>query len=234
MIFPYDKEYKETKKIMQGKASMLPEFKELADWIDSTFDVKTINIIFDFLEKEQPRLNICFETSYEQSKFRASDEVNLDSEKQKLISQKFITTDIWNKIKAEKKGQTFWGQHCKSKTLSNNVWVYYSAFQPIAMWEANESIPQSKIDELKKHLNNPDIWEVSRAFSGVTFFLYTDQKMREYENSTSVKVWADKYFNLLDQFNEFKYYKPDCFSVLLDSKENFDNNYESNWYYYYK
>jgi hypothetical protein len=100
------------------------------------------------------------------------------------------------------------------------------------MWEANESIQQTKINGLKKQLNNPDIWEISRVFSGVTFFLYTDEQLKKYENSTS--LWADTYFNLLDQFNEFKYYKRDSFSVLLDSKENFDNNYESNWYYYYK
>jgi hypothetical protein len=234
MIVPYDKEYKSTKNIMRGTAIMQPEFKELADWIDLTFGVKTINIIYDLLEKEQPRLNICFETEYERSKFRASDKVNLDSKKQKLISKKFMTTQFWMKINSEDKGKSFFGKIRKVKTLANTVWIYYSAFQPIAMWEANESIPQSKIDRLKKQLNNPDIWEISRAFDGVTFFLYTDKNMKEYENSSSTKIWADNYFNLLEQFDEFKYYKRDSFSILLDSKENFDNNYESNWYYYYK
>ena len=46
------------------------------------------------------------------------------------------------------------------------------------------------------------------------------------------KEWADKYFDLLDQYNEFAYFKREHFSVYLDSKENFDKNYESNYYYY--
>lgn len=226
MIVPSDKEYKETKKIMKGKAFMFPEFRQLADWIDITFNVKTINIIFDLLEKEQPRLNICFETEIERTKFRAHDNVNLDHYRQKMIADKFMTTELWNHFKNEGKGIR--------KLLKPDVWVYFSAFQPIAMMEANESIPQSKIDLLKKQLNNPDIWEIARAFTGVTFFLFTDLQVKEYEASDSKKIWAERYFDLLNPFNEFNYYKRESFSVLLDSKENFDNNYESNWYYYYK
>ena len=234
MITPYDKEYKATKKIMEGKARLMPEFQELADWIDKTFDVKTINIIFDLLENEQPRLNICFETEYEQSKFIAQDNVNLDSERQRLIAQKFMSTEQSTNIITKEKRFKLIRKLQKSKNLSNNVFVCYSAFQPIAMWEVNEKIPHSKIDELKKHLNNPNIWEISRAFNGVTFFLFTDQQVKEYEKSNFVKIWTDKYLDLIDQFDEFNYYKRDAFLIKLDSKENFDNNYKSNWYYYYK
>ena len=48
---PSDKDYKETKQIMLGKKVMQPEFKPLAEWIDKTYGVKTINIFYDTIDK---------------------------------------------------------------------------------------------------------------------------------------------------------------------------------------
>ena len=42
------------------------------------------------------------------------------------------------------------------------------------------------------------------------------------------------YFELLKEYDEFEYFKQDSFLIYLDSKENFDNNYEGDWHYYYK
>ena len=112
--------------------------------------------------------------------------------------------------------------------------MIYGDFESIARIEANESVPEQKVKELKTKLDNNDIWEISRAFSGTTIFLHTDEQVKKYENSVEHKRWTDKYFELLSQYDEFGYFKREFFSIYLDSKENFDNNYESNWYYYYK
>lgn len=56
MIIPSDKEYIETKKIILGTDKIKPEFIALAKWIDKTFDVKTINIIYDTLYDGKPGL----------------------------------------------------------------------------------------------------------------------------------------------------------------------------------
>ena len=70
MIMPSDKEYKATKQIMLGYNIMNPDFNELANFIDQTFGVKTINIIYDTIDKEKrPRLNICFEFQWEKQCF---------------------------------------------------------------------------------------------------------------------------------------------------------------------
>lgn len=116
----------------------------------------------------------------------------------------------------------------------DNVWVIYSAFEPIARIDANESVPQEKIKQLLKELDNQDIWEISKGFSTATFFVYTEEQVKRYEFSETRKMWADRYFDLLAPYNEFGYFKRDLFNIYLDSKENFDKNYSSNWYYYYK
>ena len=235
MITSSDKGYKETKQIMLRKKVMKSEFKPLAEWIDRTYGVKTINVFYDTIDKgTRPRLEICFEHSREKSQFKGSDGFNFDSDKQKTIGKKFKETLVKQGL-IKKSG--FFGLFKKSPTSkykTENIWVIYGDFESIAKSEANESIPESKVKALKNELDNKDIWEVSRAFSGATIFLYTDEQVKEYENSEEHKKWTDKYFNLLSQYDKFGYFKRTFFSVYLDSKENFDNNYESNWYYYYK
>lgn len=82
--------------------------------------------------------------------------------------------------------------------------------------------------------NNKDIWTVSIGFTIPTFFMFTDEKVKEYDKPEIKNVWAEKYFDFVKPFDEFNYFKREDIQILIDSKENFDNNYESNWYYYYK
>jgi len=235
MILPSDKEYKITKQIMLGKATMNSDFIQLANFIDQTFGVKTINIIYDTIDKEKrPRLNICFEFENEKQSFNENGEYcNFDIKKQKIIADKFKESLINQKI--IKKGFFgFFNNHKDEKYKTENVWVYFSAFEPLAKIETSDCVPQNQIDQLKKELNNDELWGISKGFSQATFFLYSDEQVKRYENSEIQKLWAEKYFNLLKPYDEFDYFKREKFYIYLDSKENFDNNYESNWYYYYK
>lgn len=232
---PSDKDYKETKQIMLGKKAMRPEFKPLAEWIDKTYGVKTINIFYDTIDKgTRPRLEICFEYSKEKSKFNGPNGLNFDSVKQKAIGKKFKETLKEQGLIQDSGLLGLFKMQATLKYKTDNVWVIYGDFEAIARIEANESVPEQKVKELKAELDNKDIWEISRAFSGTTIFLYTDEQVKKYENSEELKKWTDKYFELLSQHDEFGYFKRVFFSVYIDSKENFDNNYKSNWYYYYK
>lgn len=230
-----DKQYKATKQIMLGKSKMNSEFRQLAYFIDKTFGVKTINIIYDSFGKDKrPRLNICFEYQKEKQIFYDTDGLNFDSKKQKTIAGKFREILKEQGIITKK---SFWGLFSETKNTNykfENIWIFYSAFEPIAKAEANEKIPQEKVVELKTQIANKDIWEISRCFSGTTFFLYTEEQVKFYENSELIKEWSKKYHDLLEQYDEFGYFEQNSFTINLDSKENFDKNYQSNWFYYYK
>src|SRR5690349_13460073 len=93
MIMPSDKDYRETKQIMLGKATMKSEFRQLADWIDKTYGVKTINIVYDTIDNgKRPRLEICFEFEKERTKFLDQNNMNFDEKKQKAIALEFRKT----------------------------------------------------------------------------------------------------------------------------------------------
>jgi len=214
LITPTDFAYQQTKNIMQGKASIQSEFLPLAKFINESFNVRTINILYDRTENgNHARFNICFETESEKQQFNSTDgSFSFDRLKQNRIAEKY---------------RAITGS-------AEPVWVFFSAFEPIAKTEANESISSSKIIQLKKELNHPDLWEISRLFAYTTFFVYTDEQLKEYSKSSVRKIWADRYFELLEPHDEFGYFNRETFSILMDSKENLDKNYQGNWYYYYK
>lgn len=235
MIVPSDQDYKETKLIKQGRRQLNAPFKELAEWIDNKFQVKVINVYYDLIKSQnRPRLNIIFEFPNDQIKFRTQQYGNYDSKKQKIIGDKF--KELIELMNANNKGllAKLLNNEAVQKYKTENIWVTFSSFEPIAKIEANELIPQEKINELKIKINSKELWEISRCFSRTTFFFYTDEQVRENTCNGMLQILTMEYYNLLKTYDEFDYIKIEEFSVNLDSKESFDNNYESNWYYYYK
>ena len=235
MILHSDKEYTQTKRIILGTERMKPEFVPLAEWIDKTFDVKTINIIYDLLDNKIPRIQICFEYEKEKNKFLTHDISYFDKSKQKAIGEKF--TEIIKQQGLSKNNGAFsniFGLNKNGIYLTDNVFVIYGAFEPIAKLEATYKITQKETKEFIKSFDNKDIWTISIGFTIPTFFMFTDEKVKEYDKPEIKTKWADKYFDFVKPFDEFNYFKRTDIQVYLDSKENFDKNYESNWYYYYK
>lgn len=235
MILPSDKEYTQTKRIILGTERMKPEFVPLAEWIDQTFDVKTINIIYDTLDNKTPRIQICFEYEKEKNKFLTHDISYFDKSKQKAIGEKF--TEIIKQQGLSKNNGSFsniFGLNKNGIYLTDNVFVIYGAFEPIAKLEATYKITQKQTEEFIKSFDNKDIWTISIGFTIPTFFMFTDEKIKEYDKPEIKTMWEDKYFDFVKPFDEFNYFKRTDIQVYLDSKENFDKNYQSNWYYYYK
>ncbi len=217
MITPSDREYKATKRIKQGKKDLAAPFDELAQWVADTWKVSVLNVIYDRAKSlHGPRLQIILEYEKHARKFRRG--VNFDREKQESISEKFL-----NIIS-------------KDDTHSFDVdglFVVFSAFAPLAEEEADGQILEEEVEALKIRIGNPDLWEISRCFGRVVFFFFTDDQVKRYENEGKRDVYAKMYFGLLKPHDEFGYLRERDFGVGFDSKQNFDENYESNWYYYY-
>ena len=166
MIIPSDKEYILTKRIKKGNSTMNSDFVSLAEWIDNEYEVRTLNILYDTIDGgKTPRLEIIFEYNSDKEKFNDSRHLGFDKEKQASIGRAFERI-IKNQIQSDGKG-------LRDKYMTQNVWVIYSAFEPIAKIEANGNIPQDKIADLKYKLRNKDIWEISKAFylHGKMFFI---------------------------------------------------------------
>lgn len=235
MIMPSDKEYMQTKRIMLGTEKIKPEFVPLAEWIDDTYDVKTVNIIYDTLDNKTPRIQICFEFEKEKNKFISQDIFYFDKPKQKAIGKKFSEVIKQQGLSKDSNPiSSILGLNKNGLYLTDNVFVIYGAFEPVAKLEATYKITNKQMEEFIRSFDNSDIWTISIGFTIPTFFMFSDEKVRAYDKPEVKEMWADKFFEFIKLFDAFNYFKRNDIQVLIDSKENFDKNYQSNWYYYYK
>lgn len=219
LITHWDDDYKATRLVKQGKASLSPELKSLADWINHEYHSVVLNIYYDEIivaYKSRPRVNIIFEHQEDEQKFRDGFLGNFHSDKQEAIAARFAGLVT-----------------ASPKYATKNLLIIFSSFKPIAKAEANAAIPQSEIDILKTAFNNPAIWEISRFGSRVTIFFLTQPQANAAVTTGYVDVLADKYFDQLKRYDEFDYFDRRTFSISVDSKESFEKNYQSSWSYYY-
>lgn len=216
-----------------GKKQINPDFAPIVDFICQKFGLTPINIIYNKQgDNMRPSLMVCVEYEAQATIFHdTSNPPFLDKVKERLIID--FVKDLWAQSVRSKVKAIWPGNRARGYTAKDIV-IFFSAFESVAKMEANQRIPSEDISRLKETIANPDLWEISRIGSDVTFFLQTDQQVKELKNSKERKYWGDLYFDLLASYNEFGYFKREDFDIILDSKENFDQNYQSNWYYYYK
>ena len=233
MIVSTDPDYLDTKLVKQGVKTLDPVFQELADWINQKFDTPVLNIYYHKIEvhTNTPRLNIIFEYYHDSIKYR--DQIgNFDSGKQMMVAAKFkqilsgntyannnFFARIFNKLKA-------------LKFDTEKPLVIFDEFEPVAREEINAKIPQKEIDRLKQELASKNVWEIYREFATTTYFFYTDKQIEDYKTDGTTQKMTQQYFDILKKYDEFDYIKSDTNFLAFDSKENFDKNFESNWFWY--
>ena len=236
MVTTTDIEYQNAKLIKQGKKKISPEFKELADWISNKYKVNIINICHELMDSQNRiRIGIAVETYDEYLKFKEDDErwSNYDEKIQNDIAEKYIELNNQVlRIKSEEKVLGLINKH--KKLIPNDIFVAPSAFEPIAMEDANTQIPEIKVKQIISNYDSSNIWMISKLFRTATLFVYYQEQKSDLENSTDFKKIENDYFDLLKEYDEFNYWKRKDFNLGIDTKQNFDENYEGNWYYYYK
>lgn len=217
MITSSDIEYRNTKLIKQGKTTLDESFTILANLIKKKFGVKPINFHYDILDhNNRPRLQVIFERRIDSKKFHSKKKLFfLKLNKEKIIK------DLFRKV-------------FNDKYRSDNLYVIYGTFENIAWEEANSNIPEKLINELKIKYAIQNLWEIRKSFSSAIFLFLTDEQAKSASMSHLRKELLDEYFILVKKFDEFNYLDINEFEIGFDSKENFVNNYQSNWFYYHK
>lgn len=220
MITSRDSEYKATKLIKQGKARLAAPFTELAEWISDKWRVTVLNVIYDHRNNlHAPRIQVILEHEAEAQVFWDGFNDVFDRQKQQEIASKFL--EIISRA-----------SHPEYDVAG--LFVVFSAFAPLAREEADGKISESEIDALKRRIANPELWTISRYFGHATFMFFTNAQAKEHAAIGKQAEYARMYLEILKPHDEFNYLAQDCFTIAFDSKQNFDDNYQSNWYYYYK
>ena len=218
MITYTDVEFQATKRIVLGLDSLAHTMHEIANWVADRYSVRVVNAIHDpagdLLRK--PRLQIILEHAAQAERFR--DGANFDAAKQREIAEQFA--EIVNRNASH--------HDC------DGMFVVFSAFAPIANEEADSKITDAEVENLKHNLGDSELWEISRCFGHVTFMFFTDKQAKLKTTDGTLNLYTGKYFDVLKPFDEFDYLDRSKYSVKFDSKQNLDENYNGNWFYYYR
>lgn len=173
MMMPNDKTYIQARQIMLGKENIKPEFAPLAQWIDQTYGVKTVDIFYELPDSGKPRIQVCLEFEEDMEKFLTHSISYFDTSKQEAIAQKFKAV-IEQQGLSEKTGffSGLWGKPKSNTYSTDHVFVTYSAFEPAAKYEAASKISRQQIEEFMASLHHKDLWTISIEFF-VPVFLYS-------------------------------------------------------------
>jgi hypothetical protein len=216
MISPSDIEYELTKKIKNGTLHLVHPFDLLADWILDNYGVRPINIIHDLLPHDKrPRLQVIFDSWSDSVLFAGKNGLFPDKSKSSRIITRFkkIVADLPDYV-------------------TEDIFVVYSSFEKVAKEEIYLKVPKSRIESLKACLDL-EIWEIYKDFYSVVIFFYTNNQLDRYSKDAITKSKINGlFFDLFKEYDEFNYLDKKDFEIQLDSKENFDKIYQSNWFYY--
>ena len=225
MITPSDTDYKETKAVLSGELKVDESIKKLTNWIEAQFQIKVLHVVKDYLDTlNKPRLNVVLEEYTNVDSFRDKS-FNYDSQKQSLISSKF--EEINGGIK-----NSFINSLFKKKT--DKYFVCFSAYNPIAKSDIVGQIPSEQLAEFKKRNTKECVWQINDSGTGMIVFVYKDSEIDEFKKSGKIEELKKEFFEMVKPVDKENYFTIDNIAVGVDSKQNFDENYESNWYYYYK
>ena len=219
MIVPSDIAYQQTKQLKISGAAIPSPYGELADWINARYGVRVLNIILDTIEPDsRPRLNIVLEWEEDQRKFLGQF-LNYDKDAQLGVQKQFA---FLTERAEHESGQL------------PGLLVIFSAFEPVAIVEANTRVTEAEIERLKNVLADPELWKIRKNFHGAAFFYFTDAQLKSHQAMGTREIYAREYSRLIRPYDQWGYIQKRGAAVSLDSKENFDTNYKANWFYYDK
>jgi len=218
MITPSDKAYRLAKQIKKGEKSIPHPYSGLAKWIQSKYSVKVLNVSFCIIKPDnRPRLSIDLETEEDRKVFERS-RFCYDSKKSSAIIKKF--QEISNKTSLD--------------VSTEKIFVVFSDFESIARIEANEKVSEDIIDNFIERFQSENIWCIQRAFSNLIVFYYSENEKDQAIKKGMINQYQTAFSKIIEPYDEFGYLINNPIIPHIDSKENFDQNYQSSWFYYWR
>lgn len=240
-----DKLYKLSKEALRGKKQELI-FEELKNWTKNRFEINVIYIDYEFDKKNnRPKLHLIVENQKDYQKLMNKENefsIGYKTEFQNEIAEEFKSILSLNKTEnsnlnlidnlISKFGIKTESENYKTK----NIWVCYSVFSTVYNEDLSKNFGNKKINELVETYKkeNTKIWEIHMNSNYITVFFETEVQIEENRKNTIFEKMKTEYFEIIKKSDEFSLFKIENLNLSFDSKENFDKNYESNWYYYYK
>jgi len=226
MIIPSYEIYKNTNPIKNGKKNIYKRYNKFLNWLEEYY-CKPLNIYCDILREKYGRITIILKSENDLIKYNISK--NNIFRIKKSVKKKILKN--FNELVKEPIFKNIYDD--QEYNFLEETELIICTFENISKIVTIDKIKKNEIKKLLKDINNPELWIISRLLSYTTFFVFTEKQLKKYKNDKiTIQDWTKKYMEIIKHYDEYGYFKKD-YKIKLDSKENFDTNYNSNWYYYY-
>ncbi len=214
--------YQETLDLLTGRKRLSPMYAELKNWLMSEFRITAYN--FEFREmtwaQAPARYRLMLLLSSKSDYDSMFDGYRYFADKQDVIAKKF--------------GELAMKYHVPDPEHYQNVFVAYCDFSQEIRADYNNRAYNQLKDKLKVKYRRDSVWDIFALFSSLTVFYHTDADVRLNLDKGVSKLIKDEYYDTLHRIDEFHVFTYESFDVTFDSKENLDQHYEGNLYYYFK
>ena len=208
--------YSETLSVMRGASELPPVYADLKEYIESTHAICVVNFVLDEIQGNRPRLRVLLLDDVK----RMMDGYNYEKEKQVDIAEAFL------RLK-ERHG------FLPERSLEN-LFVCYSDFRMDIQSEVAGKACIDAIPAIERQMCwRAKIWKMDKVFTSLYVFYETVAQVDKYaDNGVSVKITETyaKYIHVYDEFGVFQ----NGPTIIFDSKENVDKNYQGNLFYYFR
>lgn len=228
---PRDPDYLRAKRIKQGKSRVEPVYDTFIERFQLEYGVRPLAVFVGVMARPRglgktPRLTVVLERTDQRRAFHTAPYL-ADKRKQKAVARLFTDS-------LQKRGLQ--AAFRLAEVTAEEIFVYFADFEYVAKQEVHDlATASAELDKFTASLGIGDQFWCSQRLSGAPIvFVHTDEQARAIEASDLPVTWADTYFEIAQGHDEFGYLTRAEITIRIDSKENFDANYSSNWFYYFK
>ncbi len=212
-------DFDQTVDILRGKVALSPVFEDLKIFLKEKLGVTAFNFVHEKIPNDRRhRLYVLLSSREDFLKMHTSG-FGYDPVKQTQIAEAFYQLAKRYRFKSDKE--------------ITSVFVAFSDFSEELKADANSKADREARPMIVKNYQPHGIWDVISIFSGVVVFFHTEAELQQARLTKVTDAINKDYFCYLKKYDEFKLYSAD-FAVHFDTKENLDQNFNGNLYYYFK
>jgi len=217
------KTYIETRRLKLGEKVLPEHFKVLQAWINSHYEINALNIVFDKIDigphKGSPRLNVI---------------IDKESDYQKMFRKPFVPIEKHTKAIAKRFVKIIKDSGFERKYDLDNILVIYSDYSYDSMSKVCELFIQNDKKNIMSKFVDSNIWDITGFSSWIVAFYMTVTDLNEnIKNGTNENI-KDECLRLIKQYDEFDYFNEKTLKLTFDSKQNLDENYQGNSFFYFR
>lgn len=223
MLYCNKELYDQTCAIKKGEQQLSPCLEALRSEVSASLGIRIVSIVYDTIDigpaRGRPRLNLIVESSGDQKKICADHFDFKEGVKERVLA-------AFSRI-VDRMG-------LRDQFDTRNVLLIHDQFSDEALNRAAFAVLERHKEELVGRFATDDVRDIA-GMSRVLVVFFTDEKAKAgaLANGAADRIRA-ACRDAMACYDEFDYLSDEEFTVVFDSKENLDQNYQGSLFYYFR